>query len=380
MRGGNVRTPTGWIADCDVEISDGQIVAVRPHLAASQADTVDVHGHSVVSGFFDIHLHGAGGAMFEDGQADGVVHISDVLAQFGTTAVLATLAALPPERLRAAATAIAEAAPDCAGARIAGIHLEGPFINPQRAGAQSAAWMRPPSVDEFEALQECSGGMIRLITVAPELPGAIDFIAAARARGVVVALGHSQASEGQVLSAIAAGATHVTHLFNATAPLHHRAPGLLGTALTDDRLFIELICDGEHVHPRAIDIALRCKPPDKIVLVSDGVAAVGMPAGDLELFGVPCISRESVRVRASGQLAGSNATLERAVRLLRAWFPAAPLDRFLDWATVTPARLLGLVSAGLVPGARADLVVLDADLRVSASVCGGRLIRAHATP
>ena len=144
-----------------------------------------------------------------------------------------------------------------------------------------------------------------------------------------MALGHSEASEDEVLAAVAAGATHVTHLFNAAAPLHHRAPGLVGTALTDDRLSVELIADGVHLHRRAIDIALRCKPPDSVVLVSDGVAAVGMPDGELELFGVPCVASDAVRVRASGQLAGSRLTLDRAVRNLRDWFPAAPLERWL---------------------------------------------------
>src|SRR5262249_6685715 len=162
-------------------------------------------------------------------------------------ALVATLAALPPDRLRAAVAAIARAAPRCTGARIVGIHLEGPFINPRRAGAQEAAAMRLPSVDELDALRTVSGGLIRLITVAPELRGATEFIAAAHARGLIVALGHSEATAEECAAAIAAGASHVTHLFNAMPPLHHRAPGVVGTALTDDRLSVELICDGHHV-------------------------------------------------------------------------------------------------------------------------------------
>jgi len=374
LRGGRVRGPSGWLADCDVQIENGRIVAVAPALAAPGGAASDARGRLLVPGFFDIHVHGGGGAMFEEGRADAVEQISATLARYGTTAILATVAALPPDRLRAAVAAIAQAAPRCRGARIAGIHLEGPFLNPSRAGAQRPTWMRAPSLDEFEALQTACGGLIRLLTLAPELPGAIDLIAALRSRGVVVALGHSQASEEQVLRAVAAGATHVTHLFNATIPLHHRAPGLPGAALTDDRLSVELICDGQHVHQRMVDVALRCKPPDKVVLVSDGVAAVGMPPGDLELFGVPCVAGEAVRVRATGQLAGSNATLDRALRLLHEWFPDAPLERWIDWATVAPARLLGVPVPSVAPGAAADLVVLDAKLNVTITICAGRPI------
>ena len=378
LRGARVLRPTGWEEDCDVQVADGRIAAVGPGVATGDDTAVDVRGHMVVPGFFDLHVHGAGGAMFEDGSADAVERISSALARNGTTALLATLAALPPDQLRTAVTTIARAAPRCSGARVAGVHLEGPFLNPACAGAQRAAWMRAPSVEEFDALQAGSGGLIRLVTVAPELPGAPAFIRALRARGVVIALGHSQASEDEVLAAVAAGATHVTHLFNAAAPLHHRAPGLVGTALTDDRLSVELICDGVHVHRRAVDIALRCKPPDKVILVSDGVAAVGMPPGDVELFGGPCVAGDAVRVRATGQLAGSNATLDRTLRLLHEWFPDRPLERWIDWATVAPRRLLGLAGPGIAPGAPADMVVLTQELAVITTICAGRLLEGGA--
>lgn len=376
LRGGTVLTPTGWVPDCDVQVADGRVLAVGRHLGAPAAAAIDIRERLVVPGFIDVHLHGAGGAMFEDGRDDAVEHISTVLPQFGTTAIAATIAALPPDRLRAAVQAIAGAAPRCGGARILGIHLEGPFLNPRRAGAQSAAFMRPPSVDEVDALQACSAGMIRLVTIAPELPGALDFIAAMRARGVAVALGHSEAAEDEVLAAIGAGARHVTHLFNAAAPLHHRAPGLVGTALTDERLSVELICDGVHLHWRAVDIALRCKAADKVVLVSDGVAAVAMPDGDVELFGVPCVAGDAVRVKATGQLAGSRLTLDRALRNLRAWCTAAPLERLLASATVAPAALIGRGDrvGALTPGGDADLVILTAALEVTATICAGRIV------
>jgi len=375
LRGGTVLTGAGWRPQCDVRVAGEHIAAVGPDLVGDGAEVLDATGHWVVPGLIDVHVHGAGGAMFEDGRAESVERICAVLAGFGTTGIVATVAALPRDRLQAAVAAIAQAAPRVGGARILGIHLEGPFLNPRRAGAQSRESMRLPSLDEIEALQRASGGMVRMITVAPELPGALDCIAALHGRGIAVALGHTEASEEQTLQAIAAGARHITHLFNAAPPLHHREPGVVGTALTDDRLSVELICDGEHLHRRAIDVALRCKPPDQIVLASDGVAAIGLPDGELELFGTPCVARAAVRVKTTGQLAGSRLTLDRAVRNLRGWFPALPLERLLAWATATPAALIGLADrvGQIGPGHRADLVVLDRELALVACVCAGRV-------
>lgn len=376
LRGGTVLGRTGWLPECDVAIANGVVTGVGRNLRADHARTIDVRNHRVVPGLVDVHLHGAGGGMFEEGREDVAEHISIVLARFGTTTVAATIAALPPDRLRAAVTAIARAAPRCSGARLRCIHLEGPFLNPRRAGAQQPAWMRAPSLDELADLQTCSGGMIRLLTLAPELPGARDVIAGARRLGIAVALGHSEASEDEVLAAIAAGATHVTHLFNAAAPLHHRAPGLIGTALTDDRLSVELIADGAHLHWRAIDVALRCKSADKVVLASDGVAAVGMGEGEIELFGVACVARDAVRIRATGQLAGSRLTLDRALHNLHEWFPGVPLERFVAAATTAPATLLGFHHriGCIAPGSDADLIALTPALDLALTIVAGRVV------
>lgn len=375
LRGGTVLTPGGWLPECDVQIAGGRIVAVGEPAGTVHIE-IDARGHLVVPGLLDLHVHGAGGAMFEDGRDDAVARIRALLPRFGVTGIMATIATLPREPLRAAVTAIARAPAGGGGTRLLGIHLEGPFLNPRRRGAQDAASMRAPSLDEVEALQRASGGMIRLITLAPELPGALELIAALRGQGIAVAIGHSEAAEEQVLAAVAAGATHVTHLFNAAAPLHHRAPGLVGTALTDDRLSVELIADGIHLHRRALDVTMRCKPPGRVVLISDGVAAVGLPDGELELFGVPCVANDAVRIRATGQLAGSRLTLDRAVRNLRDWFPAAPLERWLGAASAAPAAVVGLGDrvGAIASGYDADLVVLTRALDVAVTVVRGRIV------
>ena len=375
LRGGTVLSASGWLSQCDVQIAAGRIVALGG-AAGAGGEGLDARDHLVVPGFVDVHVHGAGGAMFENGCDDAVARIRAALPRFGVTGVTATIATLPPERLRAAVAAIARAAAEGGGTRLLGIHLEGPFLNPQRCGAQAAAWMRAPSLGEVQALQRASGGLIRLITLAPELPGALELIAALRGQGIAVAIGHSDASEDQMLAAVAAGATHITHLFNAAAPLHHRAPGLVGTALTDDRLSVEVIADGIHLHRRALDIALRCKPPGSVVLVSDGVAAVGMPDGELELFGVTCVAHDAVRIRATGRLAGSRLTLDRAVRNLRDWFPGTPLERWLRAASAAPAAVVGLGDrfGSIAVGYEADLVVLTRNLEVAVTVVHGRIV------
>jgi len=344
-------------------------------LPCAGATVVDARGLLVAPGFIDLHIHGAGGAMCEDGDVAALERISRTLARGGVTSFLATLATLPAARLRTAVEAVALFAGSEAGARIAGIHLEGPYLNPQRAGAQAADWMRVPSIEELDTLQGFAGGRIRLITLAPELDGALPFIAAVREYGVHVALGHSDATALETDLAIAAGATHVTHLFNAMRGLHHREPGVLGPALTEDGVSVELICDGHHVAPAVIDLAWRCKPRGKLVLVSDAVAPLGMPDGDYELFGVACIKHDgTVRLRESGRLAGSCLSLDRAVRNLRQWLPRLPLEDILAAASSAPAAVIGEPAGVIEEDAVADLVLLDPELEVVATICRGRIV------
>lgn len=376
IRGGTVVGPSGLLEGADVGIADGRITAVQSGLAAAGAEVLDATDHLVAAGCIDLHIHGAAGALFEAGEVGAAAQICGALARCGTTGILATIAALPADRLRRAVEAVAQSMHGAVGARILGIHLEGPYLSPACAGAQNPEWMRAPSLDEVETLQRLSGGAVRLVTVAPELPGAIDFIAALRARGIAVSLGHSAADGDTVGRAVTAGATHVTHLFNAMGAWHHRSPGLIGAALIDDRLTVELICDGEHVNPSAIDLALRCKPHGRVALVSDAVAACAPGDGELELFGTPCVAGRAVRVKATGQLAGSCLTLDAALRHVRDWCPRLPLPQLLDMATAAPARVLvATAEVGVLAAGRcADVIVLTAKLEVAATVCGGRIV------
>jgi len=378
IRGGDVVTPQGLQRGIDVRLDDGSISRVGPGLSSADARVIEARGLVVAPGLIDIHVHGAGGAMCESGDATQVETISATLARCGVTGFLPTIATLPPEALRRAVRAVADTAGHESGARILGIHLEGPYLNPHCAGAQSVAAMRPPSIEEFDALYELSGGLIRLVTVAPEIDGCLPFIRAVRARGVIVAAGHSNATQAEMEMAIAAGVTHVTHLFNAMRPLHHREPGILGVALANDRLSAELIGDGQHVSEAAVDIALRCKPAANLVLVSDAVGALGCPDGDCELFGVQCrITAGTVRFKSTGQLAGSCMALDGAVRNLRRWRPQLALHDLLHMASWAPAKVVGLdrQRGSIEPGKEADLVLLNSglevDLTFSRGVCVG---------
>jgi N-acetylglucosamine-6-phosphate deacetylase len=373
IRRGDVVTLDGVRRDLDVRIDDGMITDVGSTLSTADAQIIDVHGLIVAPGFVDIHVHGAAGAMCESGDPAQIETISATLAHFGVTGFLATIATLPPEALRAAVRAVADIAGHEPGARILGIHLEGPYLNPLRAGAQAMRLMRPPSMEEFDTLYGLSGGLIRLVTVAPELEGSLPFIEAVRDRGVMVAAGHSDATAGEIELAIAAGVTHVTHLFNAMRPWHHREPGIVGVALTDDRLSVELICDGHHLSEHAVDLALRCKPRDKVVLVSDAVAC-GVPDGEREIFGTRCVvAAGAIRLKESGQLAGSCLSLDQAVHNVHRWNPQLPLQHLLHMCSHSAASVIGLAEeiGTIAPGKKADLVLLDPALQVVRTLRGG---------
>src|SRR5262245_16201810 len=354
-------------------LEDGRIRArLETGTAPESAERVDLGGRALAPGFLDLHYHGAlvHGAPGEAAKA--VRETGRELLAAGVTGFLPTTVAWPAPELLARVGALAEAcasAPADAAAPL-GLHLEGPWIALSAAGAHAAAGIRDFDPAEGVRLFERAHGMLRMVTFAPELPGAAALQAELARRGVVAALGHSHAGLGQVEAAFAHGARHVTHLWNAMSGLHHRAPGLAGAALADDRVSCDLICDGVHVHPAAVRIAARAKR-DGLVLITDRVTAgTGFGAGALVDDGT------ALRL-ADGRLAGSRLTLARAVHNAVSFGAMTRLEAVAA-ATFRPARLLGLERerGTLRIGARADLLVLDAEDRVTETWLAGRRVHA----
>jgi N-acetylglucosamine-6-phosphate deacetylase len=336
-------------------------------------ERVDLEGAFLAPGFVDLHFHGslifADAAGFEAALRESCAS----LPRFGTTAFLVTTVAWPaaelaPKVVRLAA--LLTAAP-AGGAVPIGLHLEGPWINPKSAGAQPAAGIRAFDAEEGEDVLARGAGTIRMVTFAPEVGGVEELQELLALRGIVGALGHSLARAAQVEAAAERGANHVTHLFNAMGPLHHREPGLAGAALADDRLSCDLICDGAHVDPRVTRLAWRAKG-DRLALITDRVDPPPAPEG--ASFGSGPIRDDGIALRLpDGRLAGSRLTLDRAIHNAQLFAGMTQLEAVAA-CTLRPARLLGIEGdrGTLRPGARADLVVLDAGGAVRETWLGGR--------
>jgi N-acetylglucosamine-6-phosphate deacetylase len=334
-----------------------RLAAGEPVVADARA--VDVGGRRLAPGFIDLHFHGALAFRGAEGFAEALNDAGESLLRHGTTAFLATTLAWPAPEVAARVSRLAsllDARPTRTAAPI-GIHLEGPWIHPGAAGAQPRDAIRPFERSEGEEVLERGEGWIRMVTLAPEIEGATALQAALERRGIAIALGHSLARAEQVQASVERGARHVTHLFNAMGPLHHRAPGLAGVALGDDRLTCDLICDGVHVDPAMVRVAARAKG-ERLILITDRVE---MRGGESLGFGSGPLHDDGTAIRmADGGLAGSRLTLDRALGMVQE-FAGLELLEAVAACTLRPARVLGVESerGTLRPGARADFAVLD---------------------
>lgn len=392
---------TGFTA-ADLLIEQGRIVAVGDLQPTQPIPRLQAQGCWVLPGFVDLHIHGSAGHDVMDGTPAALAAIAAFLVQHGVTAFAPTTMTAPHDNtLRAVAGVtqyVAEqtrskgdkekhpSAPslplslsprlDAPRARILGIHLEGPYISPHFPGAQPASFIRPPNLAEFAEL--LAAGPIRLITLAPEEPGAEALVRLARAHNVVVVLGHTNATYADCEQAVAWGVSQATHTYNAMRGLHHRQPGTLGGVLSLDTIDAQLIADNIHVHPAGMKILARCKGADRTLLISDAIRATGLPEGEYELGGQPVWVKNGECRLAEGTLAGSILTMDQA---LRNFMAATGWSLAQAWPTTsrTPARTLGLAAeiGTLRPGAWGDLVLLDQALQVVATVVGGEVAYAR---
>lgn len=349
----------GW-----VEYADGAITGVgagRP-----ERFDRDLGDAIVVPGFVDMHVHGGGGGSYTDLDMASIVRAREAHALRGTTTTMASLVTLSPRSLLDSVEFLADVVAD---GIVSGIHLEGPWLSPQRCGAHDPAQLREPEPGELERLLTAGRGGIRMVTIAPELPGATTAIRRVVDAGAVAAVGHTDASYEHVVAAIEAGARVATHLFNAMRPLHHREPGPILALLEDPRVTLELIADGTHLHPELYRYAASETRSDRVALVTDAMVATGLGDGEYELGSLDVVVTDGVaRLAGSDVIAGSTTTMDRLFAAAIAAHGGVSDDALLSavhQTSTTPARAMGWTHAGdIAVGGRADLVVLDGDVRV----------------
>lgn len=378
-------TPIEEIQQAFVVVEDGRITDVASGVERqppAQAPAIDFGDNVIAPSFLDIHIHGGAGVDVMRTSGSDLARFGRFLAQHGVTGYFATTVAAPLDDTYQALNRLAdaiEAAQNATGfngdpvvARPLAIHLEGPFLSHKRRGVHPPENLVEPTPKIFDELWQAARGHVRMMTIAPELPGALEVISEAARRGVCVSIGHSDADMATARNGIAAGARHATHTFNAMRPLDHRAPGIIGEVLSDDRITADLIADGIHVSPEVVTLFLRAKGAERAVLITDAISATGMPDGRYQLGFIDVDVRDG-KCTANGSLAGSVLTMDRAIR---------NVTQFSNWtlrdavraASLNPAIAAGMASTcgALKPGAPADFVVLNEKGEVLKTIIGGR--------
>ena len=331
---------------------------------------------TLVPGFIDVHIHGGAGRDVMEGTREAIEAISRFLAGHGTTAYLATTVTASPFATLQAVENLGKLIPEeTGGARVLGLHLEGPFISEQKRGVHPPEFIRNPSIPTLDEFVKWSNNQIKLVTMAPEAHGGLEFIRHARSIGILVSMGHSNATFIEAKNGIEAGVTNATHTFNAMREFNHREPGILGAVLADESVWAELIADGVHVDPMVIDVLLRCKGPRKILLITDAISACGQPDGEYQVGPLRVKVTDGVCRNIEGRLAGSTLTQDRALQNMLRWTKVS-LAEAVFMTSRNPAESMGIAGhkGSIEPGLDADLALLDDDLNVQMTFCEGRLV------
>jgi N-acetylglucosamine-6-phosphate deacetylase len=375
LGGARVVTPDAVLDPGWVRLDGARIAAVGGGAPPPDAEILDLGGDFLLPGFVDMHVHGGGGAAYTTGDPDEARAAAAFHRSRGTTTTVASLVTAGVDELERAVRALAPLVDEGV---LAGMHLEGPYLSPEHPGAHDPALLRAPDARELDRLLEAGAGTVRMVTLAPERPGGLELVRRTVAAGAVAAVGHTDATHAQARAAFDAGARVATHLFNAMRGVHHREPGPVAAALEDERVTIELINDGVHLHDAVTALAFAAAGPARTALITDAMAAAGMPDGDYRLGAMEVRVRGGVaRLAAGDSIAGSTLTLDVAVRraVRELGLPIAAAARS---AATTPARVLGLGerTGAVQAGKAADLVVLDDDLAVRAVMAGGEWIGA----
>src|SRR5216683_5090685 len=376
-------TPTTEIPSAGILVRDGVIEAIGPRQGMSVpagAQEISAVDHTAIPGFVDVHIHGAGGHDVMEGSEEALSGVARTLARHGTTSFVATTVTASPDDTCRSVEGIARYITQQfetlqPKAEVLGVHYEGPFINKARRGVHPAEWVQLPNAELLQRFMQAAAGKARILTIAPELSGATPCIDAARSLGMVVSIGHTDATYEQARAAVAHGAHHATHVYNAMRPFTHRDPGVIGAVLTTPEVTAELIADGIHVDEIAMKVLLQAKGTQGVVLISDGTSATGMPDGEYMLGGLKVTVNGGVCRNPEGRLAGSTLTLDRALRnIVGLGIPLADAVRML---TLNPATLLGIEfkKGALRTGADADIVLLSDGLEIERVWARGTVVQ-----
>ena len=381
IQGGDAYTNNGLVHDATILVEEAKIVAVGHQAKFDSSGPVDLvldaHDAIIVPGFVDLQINGAGGRLLtEDPSVETVIEMARIVAKFGCTAFLPTVITSPFELMLKAIRAVDKARNEVFdGATVLGSHLEGPFINPNMSGVHDVSSIRSPSMDDFNKLWLESRGSIKLMTLSPEVAGTGELIRAAKRCGIAVAVGHTNADYLEMMEAMASGMTMSTHLFNAMGGLKAREPGAIGAVLASKDFKASIIADGYHVHPAMMDLAIRAKGSENLVLVTDGMAPVGTDLTEFSLYGEMVTVRDGACFMPDGTLAGSVLTMDKAVRNILE-LTDTPLEQALLMATTNPAAIINedKLRGSLDVGKAADIVIMDRDLNVIITMVAGKIV------
>lgn len=386
ISGAKVVTPEGILENGVLSFTGGIIdfvgtaeeYAAALYPADTEACRIDAGGAYLLPGFIDIHVHGGFGGDFMDADVSSYERITSFHASYGTTSMLATTVTASKEDVFQVleASAAYRSAPRN-GAKLAGVHLEGPFINPQWSGAQNPAYIVPPRTDWLQDWTAAYPGLIKIVTLAPEREGALEAVAWLTQNGIVASAGHTDATFEQVRKAADSGLRHAVHTFNAMRGIHHREPGTAGAVMTDSRIMAEVIADGHHVHPACIRMLANAKGPDGLVLITDAISASGLGSGNYQLGGLEVIMSDGVaRLAQGGALAGSTLTMIQAFRYAVEVVGLSVVDASRA-ASGNPARVVGIGGAtgSLTAGKQADVLLVGPDWTVSHVWVEGREVQ-----
>ncbi len=356
-------------------VEDGVIAEIGDVDAGASCEVIDTQGRIAAPGFIDVHIQGAGGADILDGKREALEAISKTCARYGTTSFLATTVYNADGDNEHLTLAAEYAGCDLGGANLVGIHLEGPFIAANKRGMIQPGCICEPSMEVLDKILDMTGGQLKMMTIAPEVEGSLEIIRRLVGSNIVASFAHSEANYEQTLEGIAAGISHVTHLFNAMSGVHHRSPGPLIAIFENENVTAQLIADGVHIHPSVLKFAFEILGPNRVILITDGMQAMGLPDGKYIYNGVEYESKEGAARYKDGTLIGTALGLSELVKRLIS-FTGCGLDIAVKTVTENPAKVLGLADrkGTIAVGKDADLVLLDDDLSVHATIVSGKIV------